>query len=462
MTRNFYFYGNLFLGLGVAAGLLQGILRIAVGPQIFFLDNFLIWFFILSALVVVGSIFMLKYYRYQSYWFTFSSGIAVTLMNLVLVAILYMALLSRQAQVYYIPALFVALFFGLVYGLSLIFSRAGKSAWLKAAGICILIMGVIFGSAFAWSMVEPRLQIDGTLEKISAWTSLAQGFIPLLFIMQFSHELKLHKPQDEQNSAPGFSENLAALAGIVALLCTIAFGVMIAREGLMTLYWKNRNAERAQALVDRSESRTFVNGGGDTLRYILMKPVDYDHQMKYPLVVCLPYGGYEAPPAQLLSNDINRKKYPSFLFVPYSPAGSSWGGVPGRPAMDSLVYGAINALEDPGIDVKRRYVSGVSLGGYGSWQFICKHPEMFAAAIPVCGEGDPELAARIIDVRVWAFHGAKDRNVPVSGSRNMIAAIRKAGGDPRYTEFPDKGHNIWYDVSQTPGVLEWLFAQKRE
>jgi predicted peptidase len=86
---------------------------------------------------------------------------------------------------------------------------------------------------------------------------------------------------------------------------------------------------------------------------------------------------------------------------------------------------------------------------------------MFGAAIPVCGAGNTELTPHVVDVAVWAFHGALDRNVPVAGSRDMIDAIKKAGGNPRYTEFEDKAHNIWYAVTQTTGIWDWLFEQKK-
>jgi predicted peptidase len=113
------------------------------------------------------------------------------------------------------------------------------------------------------------------------------------------------------------------------------------------------------------------------------------------------------------------------------------------------------------IEEKRRYVTGLSRGGYGTWNFICKEPEMFAAAIPVAGGGDPTLAPKAVKVAVWAFHGAMDKNVPVINSRNMINAIKAAGGNPKYTEYPDQGHNIWENVKATPGPLDWLFAQHR-
>jgi len=209
------------------------------------------------------------------------------------------------------------------------------------------------------------------------------------------------------------------------------------------------------------------------MRYRLMKPLDYDAKNKYPLVVWLHHGGAPGTDnfrqiegsgaAQLLSEPVNRKKYPAFLFVPQCPPGSSWGGNSSYPAVDSLVFETISALEKEfDIDVKRRYVTGVSMGGFGTWHFICTRPKMFAAAIPVCGGGDPGLAQNIANEPIWAFHGRKDRSVPVKLSRDMIEAIKKAGGNPRYTEFPDEGHNIWNEVNNTPGLLDWLFAQKRE
>jgi predicted peptidase len=107
-------------------------------------------------------------------------------------------------------------------------------------------------------------------------------------------------------------------------------------------------------------------------------------------------------------------------------------------------------------------VSGNSRGGYGAWQYISVRPDMFAAAIPISGEGDPRFGLKIARVPVWAFHGDQDLNVPVSGSRNIINTMKFAGGKPKYTEYPNAGHDIWKSVTSTPGLLDWLFAQKRE
>jgi predicted peptidase len=199
-----------------------------------------------------------------------------------------------------------------------------------------------------------------------------------------------------------------------------------------------------------------------------MKPLNDDPSRKYPLVVCLHHGGargrdnvrqVENSDAPFLAHYLHREKYPAFLFVPQCPQESTWQS----PAVELLVMETIEALEQAfPIDAKRRYVMGTSLGGYGTWHLIGTHPDAFAAAIPRCGAGNSALAPNMVQVPVWAFHGVKDEDVPVRGSREMIEAIRKAGGQPRYTEFADAGHDIHRPFEETPGVLDWLFAQHRE
>ena len=82
--------------------------------------------------------------------------------------------------------------------------------------------------------------------------------------------------------------------------------------------------------------------------------------------------------------------------------------------------------------------------------------------IPICGGGSPAYGKRLVDIPLWAFHGAKDRNVPVSGSRGIIEVIRQNGGDPKYTEFPELAHDIGNAILHTEGVWDWLFAQQKE
>ena len=115
------------------------------------------------------------------------------------------------------------------------------------------------------------------------------------------------------------------------------------------------------------------------------------------------------------------------------------------------------------IDLSRVYAAGISMGGYGTWELITRNSELFAAAIPVCGSGIPSLAHRLTDIAIWAFHGALDPTVPVSGSRDMVAAIEAAGGTKiRYNEFPRTWHDAWIPAYKTEGLVDWLFAQKRD
>ena len=221
------------------------------------------------------------------------------------------------------------------------------------------------------------------------------------------------------------------------------------------------------------EAATFASAGGDTLRYRLMLPLDYDSTKNYPIVVCL-HGssgsGHDnikqvasCLPASWLSNDENRKKYPAILFVPQCPERKTWGGLKGAPAVGDLVVEALLDIEKKlPVDTTRRYIAGNSMGGYGAWLLAARYSKMFAAAIPICGGGDPLLAEQLTRVPIWAFHGERDWNVPVSGSREVINAIKKAGGNPNYTEFPGKAHDISKEVTSTPGLLDWLFSQKKK
>ena len=103
------------------------------------------------------------------------------------------------------------------------------------------------------------------------------------------------------------------------------------------------------------------------------------------------------------------------------------------------------------------------MGGYGCWSLAAKEPELFAAAVPICGGGDPTSASRLVKIPTWAVHGDVDRAVPVDQSRTMIAAIREAGGQPKYTELKGVEHDSWMQTYRDPnGVLKWRFEQRNQ
>lgn len=290
----------------------------------------------------------------------------------------------------------------------------------------------------------------------------------VLFAINFTHEKLAAEDSNEMGG-----KSLVAVMGLVAfaaLFSGLFLGMRLVTESIALLNGPERIDKNLKELAQPFEAHIFSNSRGELLPYRLLKPLNYDSTKKYPLVVCL-HGSSgcgndnvkqvaASLTAQLLSEYKNRIKYPAFLFVPQCPLERSWGGIPNLPAVDLLVLETIHKLEQElPIDKDRRYVTGNSLGGYGVWYFINTRPDMFAAAIPISGGGNPTPAKNIIDVPVWAFHGAKDRNVSVSGSRLMIDAIKRIGGNPLYTEYPDAAHNIGERIKTTHGLLDWLFAQ---
>ena len=473
MNRTFYLFGIFFLALWAVAGVFQSIIHFQLDNQIFALGSLGNWVLVVIAVSTIGLLFLLRYFYFKKYGFAFYSGLVVTLTTFVNLIILYRIVAARELQNLYMPVLSIVIFATLVHAVSLIVSPAGKRRWLRTAGVCMLVINLIVGSVLIWSVGSMDVQVHDTAREISQWTSLANQFVLVLLIMNFVNEAKDLKKESAPISLPAYLQNTLTFVGFAAFVAALVIGVTLANEGHSTVYWSNRNFEQAQALAERFEARTYVNGKGDTLLYRLLRPLDYDPQKKYPLVVCLHHGGVHgsdnikhlsSEPAPILSSDPYRKQYAAFLFAPQSPLGVGFSRHGSNPSVDSLVFEALHTLEQEfAIDEKRRYVMGISGGGYGSWHFITMHPEMFAAAVPICGGGDPAQAKNIVDVEVWAFHGEKDNLVPVKFSRDMIEGMKAAGADPRYTEFEGEGHNIWGNVSRTSGELfDWMFAQQRD
>ena len=119
-------------------------------------------------------------------------------------------------------------------------------------------------------------------------------------------------------------------------------------------------------------------------------------------------------------------------------------------------------LADQRTDARRVYVTGISMGGYGTWDIICRRPQLFAAAMPICGGGDTAQAAKIAKVPIWVFHGSADRAVPVFRSRSMVSALWAAGSNAHYREYPDAGHNVWTRTYRDDEVLKWFFSQRNK
>jgi predicted peptidase len=170
------------------------------------------------------------------------------------------------------------------------------------------------------------------------------------------------------------------------------------------------------------------------------------------------------------ASDENMEAHPCFVIAPQCPGNQMWVDVPwsldshtmpekATPGMRSTLELLDQTAADYSIDKNRIYVTGLSMGGFGAWDIVQRYPKKFAAAVPICGGGDTAEAKTIKDVPIWAFHGDKDTAVKTSRSRDMIAAIKKAGGDAKYTEYKGVGHNSWSRTYANKEVYDWLFKQ---
>jgi|SRR5882757_6340983 len=117
--------------------------------------------------------------------------------------------------------------------------------------------------------------------------------------------------------------------------------------------------------------------------------------------------------------------------------------------------------ENP-VDTKRIYVTGLSMGGFATWEILQREPGKFAAAIPVCGGGDPAFVGKLAKVPIWIFHGSADGTVPPKRSRDMVAALTTVGGHPVYTEYTGAGHDVWGQTYSDIKVWDWLFSYERK
>jgi predicted peptidase len=236
-------------------------------------------------------------------------------------------------------------------------------------------------------------------------------------------------------------------------------------------------------MADEPEMRTYKDAAGKTLPYRLFKPAKVEAGKKYPLVLLLHGAGERGTDnkAQLVwwyhPTQPSLLTHPAFLeagcyaIAPQCPADKRWVEVPWEkgsyktPEISEPLRLTLEltdaTIKDQPIDPDRVHVTGLSMGGYGTWDALARRPELFAAAIVVCGAGDPEKAKSIAHIPVWAWHGDKDGAVPVQGSRDMIEALKKAGAMPKYSELVGVGHNSWSPAYADKDFWPWLLAQKR-
>jgi len=238
--------------------------------------------------------------------------------------------------------------------------------------------------------------------------------------------------------------------------------------------------KKADGLEKKYEARTYKSDW--TMPYRLFRP---ETAGRLPLIVYLHGSGGQGDDNQkqlALGNVFgtrvwllpeNQKKSPCYVLVPqsnrgwvrYDPAKLDKGQyemVAGPGQGVSLALEVVDAVRHEfSIDDARIYVTGQSMGGAGTWNMIASRPGFFAAAVPCCGAPSKDDGTGSLDTALWNFHGGSDQTVPVAWSRDRIAARRKAGGHPLSTEYAGVDHNVWEWAYTEPGLVEWVFGQKR-
>jgi len=243
------------------------------------------------------------------------------------------------------------------------------------------------------------------------------------------------------------------------------------------------------AQFEKSYQKEEFISGGDTLRYRILYPLHYNPFKRYPLVLFLHGAGERGNDneAQLLhggklfADSALGEKFPAIVVFPQCPQDDWWARVTNDPnKKDSLgsfgfvsdqpigkSLGLVSKLLDTlaasgTINTKRIYLAGLSMGGMGTFELLWRKPHFFAAAIPICGGGDPQkVTVYARKFPIWIFHGDSDPVVSVNNSRLMNNALQAAGAQVKYTEYPGVGHNSWDNAFAEPELLPWLFEQKK-
>ena len=199
------------------------------------------------------------------------------------------------------------------------------------------------------------------------------------------------------------------------------------------------------------------------LDYLLALPKDYEQQESWPLILFLHGAGERG-------DDIERVKVhgppklveqgqdmPFIVVSPQCPKDEWWSFKTSE--LDALLN---EITENYKVDTDRIYITGLSMGGFGTWSMITRFPYRFAAAAPICGGGDRQFTKYYKHLPVWAFHGDQDQAVPVERSVEMVESLKKNGGDPKLTIYPGVGHDSWTETYNNSELYDWFLQHKRQ
>jgi len=197
------------------------------------------------------------------------------------------------------------------------------------------------------------------------------------------------------------------------------------------------------------------------VRYLLFLPDNYQAKEKWPMLVFLHGRGERGDNIELVKKHgppkivENKKDFPFIVLSPQCPLDQSWSSVPVIDLIDEIA-------SKYRVDPNRIYLTGLSMGGYGTWDIATRYPYRFAALAPICGGGNPAAARLLRHLPIWVFHGAKDNTVPLSRSQEMVEALREVDGNVKFTVYPEAGHDSWTATYDNPELYQWFLKHKRQ
>ncbi len=236
---------------------------------------------------------------------------------------------------------------------------------------------------------------------------------------------------------------------------------LVAWLGGMNVLPQNARAEDGKTRQTAEKAEVKTASGNATVNYLLYLPKDYEQEKtkRYPLVLFLHGAGERGSELQKVGKHgppklAETKDFPCIIASPQCPANERWDAA----ALSQLLDQLESKLR---VDKDRIYVTGLSMGGAGAWTLIAAEPQRFAAAAPICGVGAVSSAGSIKHLPIWVFHGTDDKAVPYSASESMVAALKAAGSQVKFTTYPGVGHDSWTATYDNPEFWTWLLAQQK-
>ena len=246
----------------------------------------------------------------------------------------------------------------------------------------------------------------------------------------------------------------AVFLAVLAVGCAAQQETIVEHQPVLPVLGPGHHAQHLEKTISKTVSS----------QYLVFLPEGYgEKEQKWPLILYL-------HPAAESGDDLEKvkahgppriaekqKDFPFIVVSPQCPKGQWWAH-----SIDILVTLLDEVISRYDVDTERIYLTGIDMGGHGTWYFAWEYPQRFAAIAPVSGWASPQKACNLRNVPVWAFHGAKDRAVPPKRSEEMVDAVKGCGGDAKLTLYPDLGHDCWTVTYDNKDLYDWFLEHRKK